>query len=477
VITIVLSTLTVVGALVWFLSRSYQKPTIESFLVSNRNIPFLLGTTAVLATWTHVFALIVGATFAYRSQWHLFWFLVPNVSALIVLGVFAPKIQDAIPKGYTLPQVVGKAFGPNVRTVYALSAFGSLVYIVASTMTALSQWIGQQLGTPPWQISVIIGIFAFSWVIRRGLPAAVIGDSVKVALIMAGILGVLALHLYHSDTTPLTRISQSPISFGGTFWMLGIPLFVTLIAAALCNADIGERVYAINRRKVRYSYLFAAVLFAVIVGTYGSIGFLAKNLGMSLSNTEPPALAVLQATMSQWILFLVTVVLIVVLVSTLASMIGSAGDLTVIEIYQRFINKRANNAETVRWGRIFMTMTVVLGTLIATLNLDLSLLIQSMAVIRGEVIIPMLLALFWPLIAPGRYVFWGMITGVLGGITITFGGPLWQNVFSQSTAQFIIANSRPFGALFTLFAPLGFCLLAVTLRRVGALTLVTHRDV
>ena len=198
---------------------------------------------------------------------------------------------------------------------------------------------------------------------------------------------------------------------------------------------------------------------------------------MSLSNTEPPALAVLQATMSQWILFLVTVVLIVVLVSTLASMIGSAGDLTVIEIYQRFINKRANNAETVRWGRIFMTMTVVLGTLIATLNLDLSLLIQSMAVIRGEVIIPMLLALFWPLIAPGRYVFWGMITGVLGGITITFGGPLWQNVFSQSTAQFIIANSRPFGALFTLFAPLGFCLLAVTLRRVGALTLVTHRDV
>ena len=449
-----------IGSIIWFLSRSSRPATTESFLVSNRNIPFFLGTMTVLATWTQAFALVVGATFAYQSEWNFIWFIVPNVCAVILLGVFAPMIQDAVPRGYTLPQVVEKTFGPNVRTVYSLSAFASLVYIIASTMTALQQWISQQLHVAPWQISLVLGAFAFLWVIRRGLPAAVIGDVVKVTLIVAGLAGVIALHLYHSGTVFPKTTSAQAVTPGSAFWMMGVPLFVTLLAGALCNPDIGGRAYAIDRRTVRRAYFCAAGLFAVIVGTYGSLGFLARNLGLNLSNTQPPALAILQATVPVWFVLIVTLALVVILAAALASMFASAGDLATIEIYRRFVNPGASDVETVRWSRIFMVLTVLLGTIISAFNLDLSLLIQSAAVIRGETVIPLFLALFWPRHQLNRAVFWGMIAGVIGGVMCTFGANIWEGVFHEKMS-FLLINGRPLGALIAFFTPLVFYIVAL----------------
>lgn len=468
-VVIMLSALTTVGALVWFLSRSYRKPTTESFLVSNRNIPFGLGAVTFTATWTQAIALVVGATFAYRGQWEFFWFTVTNVGALVFMGMLAPKVQEVMPRGYTFPQVVERAFGPGVRTVFFLTATASLVYIVSVTLTALQQWTSQQLGIPPWQMAIAIGSFAFLWVVGRGLPAAVIGDAVKVTFIMMGVIGVIALHFHYAGlvSTQVLAPASSGGSFWGVFWMVGVPLGVTFLGAILSSPEYPERAYAVDRRVIRRSCFTAAALFAAVVIAYGSVGFLAKDLGLVISGTQPAALAVLQVTVPQWAILVVTVVFIVLLTASLASMLASAGDLMVIEVYRRFVNPEATNKKIVRWSRVFILCTVVAGTFIAALNLDLSLLIQSMAVIRGEVIIPMLLALFWPLIAPGRYVFWGMITGVLGGIALTFGGPLWQSVFSQPTAQFFVANGRPLGALFAFFAPLGFCLLAIAMRRAG----------
>ncbi|MEX2013350.1 MAG: hypothetical protein WD897_00330, partial [Parcubacteria group bacterium] len=459
-------------------SRSYRKPTAESFLVSNRNIPFGLGVVTFTATWTQAVALVVGATFAYKGQWEFFWFMVTNVGTLIFLGMLAPRVQEVMPRGYTFPEVVERAFGPGVRSVFALTAIASLVYIVSLTLTALQQWTSQQLGIPSWQVAIIIGSFAFLWVAGRGLPAAVIGDAVKVALILMGVAGVIALHFHHTGSVSAQVVApaSSGSSFWGALWMIGVPLGVTFLGAILSTPEYPERTYAVDRRIIRYSCFTAAALFAVIVIAYGSVGFLAKDLGLIIPGTQLVALEVLQSTVPQWAILVVTVVFIVLLTAGLASMLASAGDLMVIEVYRRFVNPEATNKEIVRWSRVFILVTVVMGTFIAALNLDLSLLVQSMAVIRGEVVIPMLLALFWPLIAPGRYVFWGMITGVLGGIAITFGGPLWQNVFNQPTAQFLIANGRPLGALFAFFAPLGFCLLAVAKRQAGVLTRAIGRD-
>jgi len=61
------------------------------------------------------------------------------------------------------------------------------------------------------------------------------------------------------------------------------------------------------------------------------------------------------------------------------------------------------------------------------------------------------LALFWPKIASGRYVFWGMLIGLAGGIALTFGGLAG-------------VHGRPLGALFAFFAPLAAVLIAYLMR-------------
>jgi Na+/proline symporter len=458
-----------VTGFVWSRSSLYGKPTIESFLVSNRNIPFGLGAITLSASWTQAIALVVGATFAYMGPWNFMWFCIPNILVLVFMAFLAPKIQEAMPQGYTLPQVVGQAFGPGVRTLFFLSAIGSLIYIISVTMTALAQWIGQQLNIPVWAISIVIGGFSFLWVVRRGLPQAVIGDVVKMILIGALIIGVIALHINYAGVIT-AEVFVSKASPGTVFWNFGVALAVTLFGSVVCSPDIAERAYAVDRRNVRRSYLGAAVLFAVIVLVFGSVGFLAKGLGISVSNTQPAALAVLQATVSPGAILIVTVMFVVLLTAGLATMLASAGDILVIEFYRRFINPDAGDERVVHWSRVFIALAVLSGTLIAAFNPDLSLLIQNMAVIRGEAVIPLFLALFWPKIASGRYVFWGMLLGVIGGVVLVCGtlydGALWQNVFG-SPMPFLVANGKPLGALVAFFAPLATCLLAFLMRQVN----------
>src|SRR6185436_9817142 len=105
----------------------------------------------------------------------------------------APGIQRTVPQGYTIAQFMGHVFGPGVRTLFFLSSLAALSLAVGYTFTGLRQWFSQQLGMDAFQVAIVLGIAACLWVIPRGLPGALIGDVVKVALIAMAVVGAAML--------------------------------------------------------------------------------------------------------------------------------------------------------------------------------------------------------------------------------------------------------------------------------------------
>ena len=75
----------------------------EDFHVGDRHMGVFATAMSVAATWIWAPALFTSAEKAYTSGWPgLFWFLVPNVSCLLLFIPFAKKIRERMPRGITL---------------------------------------------------------------------------------------------------------------------------------------------------------------------------------------------------------------------------------------------------------------------------------------------------------------------------------------------------------------------------------------
>lgn len=454
---ITIAALIVAAFFVWFFSHQKGRPTIESFLVSDRMIPLKWGIATVLANWVQAPSLLLSGVFAYQGEWHFLVFLMPNVLALILMGILAPRMQKTLPTGYTMPQCMGSVYGGSVRTLSFFLALASLIFAIGYTLTGLRQWFSAQLGISPMEMTFVLGTYAILCVMPKGLPGAVIGDAVKMGIVVSLMLGVVCLHVFYGGMERLETVSETlpatGLSPGMIFWTLGIPLAISLLGGPICNPDLAERSYALKREVVRTAYFWAAGVFGFVVLVFGSLGLLAKTLGLKVVSPSIPAFQVLQGELPLEVTIVVSIALMVILGAALASFLASTGDLIVIEVYRRLIKPTASDRETIWFGRAFMGIPVLIGTYIASIpNVDMSIIVQSMSVIRGEAIFPFVAAVFLGRRVSGRSVFAGMLIGAIGGILLTFGASLSEN-FLGVKIPFLAVNGKSLGALFAVLAP------------------------
>lgn len=167
-------------------------------------------------------------------------------------------------------------------------------------------------------------------------------------------------------------------------------------------------------------------------------------------------LTILRDVLPEWGLIGVTLIILVILATALASLLASAGDVFSIEIVKRFFIPDAGDRETVKWSRVAMLIPIVAGTYLTSFEkIDVRLLQESMSVIRGEAIFPLVFAMFAPYTAK-EHVFWGMLIGWAGGILLTLGW-IYPGGMIADMLPFAKVHGKAAGALFALLWPLLAC--------------------
>lgn len=449
--------------IVFVFSRSRARQSLDLFLVADRKVPFLLGSVSVSANWVQAIALLVSAQFAFGSAYNYWTYVITGTLAYMLFGILAPYIQERMPSGYTVPQFMGEVYGPSVRFLYVLSSVGACLFVITITMTALQQWVTQRFGISRGEASGLIGFTAFAWVVWRGMPSAIIGDCIKVFLVTIGIVWALALEA-HSPNGGYASLVETLSATGSPWdlWFAGIAIGVSGFGGAVTNPDVCARGYALKRSSVRNAFFVGAAFYAVTVLAFGLFGPMARQLGLNVSGVQSPALAVLLSVAPEWV-DVVTVAIVVILIAALASMLESAGDLFGIEVFRR-ARPRSSDTTTIWWSRGFMFASLLFGVGIAIWNPRLVEVQQSIAVVRGEAVVPLVLAVFCATIVPRAYVFWGMIIAWVGGLGFTLGNLLSESIFGTSV-PFLATNGRPIGALVAIGAPLLTAVIAVTVRK------------
>ena len=96
-----------------------------------------------------------------------------------------------------------------------------------------------------------------------------------------------------------------------------------------------------------------------------------------------------------------------------------------------------------------MPIPIILGTILASTDgVSVPSLLASLAVVRGEAIVPILLAVYCVRQISGAAIATGMIVGFLIGVPLTY-----AEFFFGSDAAWLITNGKPLGALVAVGAP------------------------
>lgn len=430
-----------VSTVVWLFSR--YKATLgtkQSFLVANRDLATLPAALSIAATWIWAPALFVSAEKAYVQGWvGLFWFLVPNVACLVLFSIFAQKIRDLFPEGFTLSGYMKERHSKRVQNLYLLALAGLATCSFAVQLLAGGKIVSAVSGIPFFYATVLLAAIPVAYTLRAGLRGSVIGDFAQMAIIFG--VGALIIPWAISEGGGMATVIAGLGGKTGTFnslfegdgWTVfltfGLPVTIGLLSGPFGDQSFWQRSFAIKKESVGKSFVLGALFFGIVPLSIAMLGFLAAGMGFQASNPSQVNLEVVMSLLPSWVVVPFLFLLLSGLVSTLDSNLSSISSLAGHDVYERRNGKEQGWEGQVRvmaYSRIAMVALVLGGIAIANIpGITILYLFMFYGTLRASTMLPTVITLLKKNVSePG--VFWGITASIAVGLPIFAYGNLYK---------------------------------------------------
>jgi len=445
-------------ALTYYFAKKRASNTKTEFLLASREVGWKSGGASIAASWLWAPALFISVQMAYETGLAgIFWFTAPNIVALAIFAILAPKIREKLPEGFTLPQYIQERLkSKRVHRIYLFPYFFYQLMAITVQLFAGGSFVSLLTGISLTITMPILAIIALTYTLISGLRASVITDVVQLVLIFA--IGALILPMTWSVGGGTSAIMAGigglagikNIFDPGVAFSFGIVTSIGLIAGAISDQQYWQRAFAIKKKELKKSFLAGAVMFGIVPIALSTLGFLAANptLGISLPDGVDVSMIgvqVITSLLPHWAVYLFIVMLLAGLSSTLDSGLAAASSLWVTDI------KKSTTLDTdaIKSARKAMVGVTIVGLLVAfgvlyIPGFGLKHLWWVFNTIAACVVVPTILSLYWKKLDE-RGVFWGILVSFIVGIPLfVYGNIIDKPIWIVSSTLFIIAISTIF---------------------------------
>jgi Na+/proline symporter len=429
-------------ALVYYIKRNLVSST-KDFVIANRKIGFGFGVAGLISIWTWAMAVMMSAaqTFTHGLS-GLFWFTVPNGLAVILVIPFARKIRSLMPNGYTIPEFVDARFDSSkiATTVVVLGAlFGSLIEVIIN-IKGTSLVISNVFGTDP-RVAAIVGLaVVLAYSLLGGLWASVSTSTLSTLLhtVPPAIIVVAALYAAGGADSILASVAAQDndllsVTRPDAATGFGITLALGLITATVAGQEYWQVAWALKKKDVSRTFLWAGALFypiPICIGLLGLIGIalhldLNTQLGGDAAAVGPYLISHLDLPI--WIVILYVVVILTACYSVIDSAFTAISSVTVVDII-RPIFPHIHERSLFLWAKIPMAIAALIAAAVVLTGVDFVTIVLTSYAIRTAILIPLVLSLFW-----SRITGLGFVLGTLAAIAIgmpvrSYYGELWGSI-------------------------------------------------
>lgn len=383
-----------------------KRENVDSYMVSNNAVGFGLAAASMIATWIWAASFYASATSGFKyglsGPIHYgFW------GALMILFIypFGRRFRAVAPKAHTLAEVIHARHGSSSQLIMAISnLIGSCISLMVN-FTAAGALVAVLTPLTFIQGVLIAGVGVLSYTLWSGFRASVITDFLQlIAMIIAAVVIIPIIFVNAGGTDMLmanmSNLSAQQQNFFSTTAILeqGAPYFVAVLAYAIGNQTIAQRLFAVREDLIKPTFLTATIGYGAVVIGLGMLGMLALFVGLqpvdgNLNNIIPQMASQYLPPLGILLFF---VLVIGSLSSTADSDLSALSAIMMTDIYGKNIAKgRVDPQRMLWWGRITMIVATMIGVIFASLRLDILVMLVFVGALWGAIVFPVIVSFYW----------------------------------------------------------------------------------
>jgi sodium/pantothenate symporter len=378
----------------------------DGYMTSNGAIGFGMSAASMTATWVWAASFYAAASSGYKyglsgALHYGLW------GALMILFIypFGRRFRQIAPNAHTLAEIMHARHGRSSQMILAVSnVLGSVISLMVN-FTAAGALVSMLSPLSFNQGVLIAALGVLSYTLWSGFRASVLTDFAQlIAMILAAviIIPVIFFKLGGPDlfTTGLPLLTSEQASFFSKQAILeqGAPYFVAVLAYAIGNQTIAQRLFAVREDLIKPTFVTATIGYGSIVVGLGMLGLLAalaglQPMGGDLNNLIPQMAA---TYLSPALICLFFILVIGSLSSTADSDLSALSSIFMTDFYGKTFARGKPNPTVMLWvGRITMIVATALGIMFATLKVDILAALVFVGALWGAIVFPVIVSLYW----------------------------------------------------------------------------------
>lgn len=383
-----------------------KNENVDGYMVSNSAVGFGLSAASMIATWIWAASFYASATSGFKyglsGPIHYgFW------GALMILFIypFGRRFRKLAPDAHTLAEVIHARHGKSSQLIMAGSNIvGSCISLMVN-FTAAGALVSVLSPLSFIQGVLIAGLGVLSYTLWSGFRASVMTDFAQlIAMILAAVI-IIPLIFYNAGGASfleenMWRLDAEQANFFSTKAILeqGAPYFVAVLAYAIGNQTIAQRLFAVREDLIKSTFLTATIGYGAVVIGLGMLGLLALFAGLEPANGDMnniiPQMASTYLPPMGIALFFILV--IGSLSSTADSDLSALSAIVMTDIYGKNVAKgKPNPQRMLWWGRMTMIVATMLGVIFASLRLDILVMLVFVGALWGAIVFPVIVSFYW----------------------------------------------------------------------------------
>ncbi|MGA5078742.1 sodium:solute symporter family protein [Streptomyces griseoincarnatus] len=409
------SALVVVGLLVLFYGGTFlisarigkKKENADGYMTAGNSIGFGISAASMTATWIWASSMYASATsgYTYGISGPIHYGL---WGALMILFIypFGKRIRRVAPKAHTLAEVMYARHGRSSQLMLAGSN------IVGSLISLMSNFIaGGVLISMLSPFTFTQGVFAVAagvllYTLWSGFRASVLTDFVQVVAMLGAVAVIVPVIFFAADfpaafETGAERLTPEQGDFFSStaFMEQGAPYIAAVLAYAIGNQTIAQRLFAVRQDLIKATFVTATVGYGAMVIGVGMLGVLALYLGYEPTggdvNNIIPGMAA--EYLPPVLLAAFFIMIVGALSSTADSDLSALSSIMMADVYGQNVagKEKANPRTMLLVGRITMVLATAAAVAFASLRLNILDLLVFVGALWGALVFPVLASFYW----------------------------------------------------------------------------------
>lgn len=409
--TIILFVLFFGGTFLLTLTIRERKENVDGFMVSSGAVGFGLSSSSMTATWIWAASFYAAATagFTYGISGPVHYGL---WGALMILCIypFGKRFREVAPNARTLAEVIQARHGSSSQLLLAGSNIvGSIISLTANfTAAGALVYVLTPYSFKTGVLIVAIGVLGYT--IWSGFRAAVLTDFVQLVALMGAAAIIIPWVFFAAGGTDMLSGGMDVLRNEGdgqkadffsmdAFLNQGAPYMAAVLAYAIGNQTIAQRLFAVRKDKIKSTFVTASFGYAGTVIGLGMLGvFMAMQSGVEPldgdANNIIPQMAV--EYLPAGAIALLFIMVIGSLASTADSDLSAMASITMTDFYGKNLARGKINPQTMLLiGRMTMVGASAAGVAFAFSSFDILDLLVFVGALWGALVFPVIASFYW----------------------------------------------------------------------------------